>query len=505
MTDLPITPNDLTLLKILRGTIHSLDAQLQGDQHNEVIECIHMILDELIKRQDSAYLMTLYSELTSLAKEAVLLLADQDADGLKSQISDLETFTAIKPSTAWSTSEYGRQLAKGVKCLTNAVNALTAASEAGLKPFLHKACLWETRLNAWTESGAQQQEAAADKISGLKVETLTGYLQQRFLERPDIGVTKLQLVPGGYSKTTILFDTHDRHNGDQSLVIRAEKSPTPFHMDGSDVTNEYSVLKLAYESGIPVAEPLWLEADASRLGARFLVSRKAEGKIYGSVMAGKLQLSRNDIRTLVAGLAKIHNTQLEPDSQHIASCHLGKWIKFGTLKEFTPAYIAYWQGIAEKNDLGASPVLARGFNWLYNNIPDSNDKPCLVHGDYGLHNILLNDGKISAVLDWEACHIGDPADEFTNFSMAMSQHLSQAELIAMYLEEGGKYFSEYRLRYFDVLNYMKCLIVGYGGLVLLAKHPHADVKNAYTGYRFMPTMMSLVSDAIERADAAKGK
>jgi aminoglycoside phosphotransferase (APT) family kinase protein len=32
--------------------------------------------------------------------------------------------------------------------------------------------------------------------------------------------------------------------------------------------------------------------------------------------------------------------------------------------------------------------------------------PCLVHGDYKLSNLLLDDGRLSGVLDWEFAHVG---------------------------------------------------------------------------------------------------
>jgi len=501
-----MTPSDLRLLTGLRCKVNALRAQLQDNAHDEVIDCIHVILDELIKRQDNTRLSSLYEELKALLKEAKHLLSARGNEELAVNISRLENATADAASDSWNTREYGKQLGTGVACLTRAIDALTSTGESDIERFLHRACLWESRLNAWTESQAHQQlnDANEDAIH-FSDEALTGYLRERFPEFPDIEVIKSHKLPGGYSKVTILFDTRDRHNGEQYLVMRAEQALTPFHMDGASIANEYSVLRFAHESGIAVAEPLWLEPDTSRLGTRFLVSRKAEGSIYGSVMEGKLHLSTDDIRKLVAGLVKIHNTPLDPGNPFIASCHLKDWLNYRTLKEFTGAYIKYWQRIAEKNNLGASPILARGFNWLYNNIPDANEKPSFIHGDYSLHNILIKDGEISAILDWEACHIGDPADEFTYFCLALSQHASQNEIVAMYHELGGKPITEFRLRFFEVLNYMKCLITGYGGLALIARHPSVDIKSAYVGYRFMPAMMDLVSDAIQRAEAARKK
>jgi aminoglycoside phosphotransferase (APT) family kinase protein len=35
----------------------------------------------------------------------------------------------------------------------------------------------------------------------------------------------------------------------------------------------------------------------------------------------------------------------------------------------------------------------------------------LVHGDYRLGNIMVNENGLSAILDWELAHIGDPMED----------------------------------------------------------------------------------------------
>jgi fructosamine-3-kinase len=35
--------------------------------------------------------------------------------------------------------------------------------------------------------------------------------------------------------------------------------------------------------------------------------------------------------------------------------------------------------------------------------------PCLLHGDLGSHNVFVEDGAVTALIDWEDCLSGDPA------------------------------------------------------------------------------------------------
>lgn len=52
-------------------------------------------------------------------------------------------------------------------------------------------------------------------------------------------------------------------------------------------------------------------------------------------------------------------------------------------------------------------ILAAALKWLRDHIPKSHAMT-LVHGDFRMGNLLLEPTGISAVLDWELAHIGDP-------------------------------------------------------------------------------------------------
>lgn len=58
------------------------------------------------------------------------------------------------------------------------------------------------------------------------------------------------------------------------------------------------------------------------------------------------------------------------------------------------------------------PAIARSVDLLIGNLADDLKAirdPRLVHGDLWHENLLDQDGQLVAVLDWEACAIGDPA------------------------------------------------------------------------------------------------
>ncbi len=64
---------------------------------------------------------------------------------------------------------------------------------------------------------------------------------------------------------------------------------------------------------------------------------------------------------------------------------------------------------ATLDDLGApNPALRYGMWWLVENRPAAVPDLALVHGDFRLGNLLIEDGTLNAVVDWELSHLGDP-------------------------------------------------------------------------------------------------
>lgn len=59
---------------------------------------------------------------------------------------------------------------------------------------------------------------------------------------------------------------------------------------------------------------------------------------------------------------------------------------------------------------GVSPVYALAFGWLERALPDPAE-PRLCHGDFRMGNLLVTTDGLSAVLDWELAHLGDPVQD----------------------------------------------------------------------------------------------
>ncbi|MFO1428133.1 MAG: phosphotransferase [Steroidobacteraceae bacterium] len=78
------------------------------------------------------------------------------------------------------------------------------------------------------------------------------------------------------------------------------------------------------------------------------------------------------------------------------------------------------------------------YAWLFAH-PLAADRPqCMIHGDFGVHNAMVRDGRLTGVLDWELAQLGDPAQDIAQARMLVIEDtLPWEEFRAAYLGAGG--------------------------------------------------------------------
>jgi aminoglycoside phosphotransferase (APT) family kinase protein len=491
-------PTETQLLTGIRNKVRTLSVQVQDKAFSESLDIIDLVLSELQKRQHHRFYVELYAKGRALAQQG-LAYVKESAELGRLRAGYEATLEILDESM--NGDLLNRHISNLSETIEQIVSEMDSEKDSAQIRLLDRIVEWEAELHAGQADEAMVVQGPAGIV--VTCELLKQYMRFRFAELVDVEVLSLRRIPGGFAKATLEFDVLDKEHGRRALVIRADQPLTIFHMDGAVVSKEFHAVRFAFEAGIPVAEPLWLEESAAALGAPFFVSKKVAGTNFGDVMDVKKSLSEDIIKELMRVLAKIHATPLTMNDPSLAASHLHKWVNYETLTDLVPEYVKYWRAIAEKSDFGASPALTRGFNWLLKNAPVCPERPRLLHGDYGLHNVLLHDGQVSAVLDWEASYIGDPADEFFLFSQAVGSHYSQEQLMRWYWEAGGMPISEYRLRYFEVLNCLKGPITGYASMSLIGKQPSADLKFTAVSYRFVTRPMRSLNERIAAAEAAR--
>ncbi len=70
-----------------------------------------------------------------------------------------------------------------------------------------------------------------------------------------------------------------------------------------------------------------------------------------------------------------------------------------------------WEHVVFRDELEPQLVTRAACRWLRNHPPAPASRIVTVHGDYRTGNYLHDGTRITAVLDWELAHLGDPLED----------------------------------------------------------------------------------------------
>jgi aminoglycoside phosphotransferase (APT) family kinase protein len=269
---------------------------------------------------------------------------------------------------------------------------------------------------------------------------LAAYLQETGRAPADVEVLKLERLPGGFSKGTYLVELQMGPTQVESWVLRRDLSFTPLQ---TCVIDEFPLLSALHARGLPVPTPLWSEADASRLGAPVIAVRRVAGSGDMNQWAKNADDAKRIALSAARLLAQIHAVDLAS----LPSLQVNAPGSSGATPLAVVAHVeAFWQTYRTEPD----PLVELVFDWLRRHAPTPGLRT-LVHGDYGLHNLLVADGQVNAVLDWEFAHAGDPREDLAYARPFVEKVLPWSEFTGAYEAAGGASSDDAALHFYSVL------------------------------------------------------
>ncbi len=171
---------------------------------------------------------------------------------------------------------------------------------------------------------------------------------------------------------------------------------------------EYETYKALDGSGARAPRAYDASDDSSILGAPFFLCERVKGSAPVP-WAGRDSRSMDETRRtglahdFIDSLAALHNFDWRVTS-------LAPWGRGVTRENAAARQIVEWRAKQERWALRPHPMTHRAFAWLEANRPVA-PRVSIVHGDYRLGNFLEQDGRITAILDWELVHLGDPTED----------------------------------------------------------------------------------------------
>ncbi|HKT72551.1 MAG TPA: phosphotransferase family protein [Steroidobacteraceae bacterium] len=484
-------PSSLRLLQALRASLGAIGAQNPDLKESTrlTLRVADAILGELALRQNGQRVADAFSQLRDIALEGITYLEGAEDSGAL-ELSDL-------PSRLPDTMAYD-EAGLAVEAVLHIVQRQIASLRQDRRPEVRR---FMARAIEAEDPLFRQAEAPASRVPARELftaERFESYLARMFPERR-FRVAGFRELLEGYQKTTILSDLLDGEGNAQSVVIRADKSEVFLRFDAGKVAEEYRIVRLLFERGIPVAEPLWLEENPEAMGRAFMVSRRLPGMNPGNPLAPR-RISEQEARAIVQTLARIHGTGLDRDFK---ASPIGHWLDHGCLRDNTIAAVESWRAQPWMQQVNASVATTRLVNWLLDNVPAENGPARLLHVDYGPHNLLIDAGQVSGVLDWESARIGDPAEDLSDLLSRFQGRIPREQALRWYAEAGGDAISEQRLRYFDAFNNIKTLIGPLSAAALFENEPQSELK-----WCLLPLLYGSVNRAVEEkieaAESAAG-
>jgi aminoglycoside phosphotransferase (APT) family kinase protein len=263
---------------------------------------------------------------------------------------------------------------------------------------------------------------------------------------------RLTPIPGGASRQTFLVEA-----GGERYVLRRDP---PGAESMVPMEAEVGVVEAAATAGVPVPRPLRFETD----GGRFETAGYLMEHVAGESVAPRL-LRRDEF-------AKARERLPGQLAEALARIHA---IDSGELDGVPapggdPALSACELWERELSEIGEPlPAVEAGLRWLRLNPPSAPDRVVLVHGDFRLGNFICDPDGLAAVIDWELCHLGDPAEDigwlcirswrFGNDDRPVAGMGDVAGFLDAYEVAGGARPDPDRLRWWEAMGNVKWAVI----------------------------------------------
>jgi aminoglycoside phosphotransferase (APT) family kinase protein len=280
--------------------------------------------------------------------------------------------------------------------------------------------------------------------------------------------------------------------GGQSAILRRAPGGTSMARSSAAIglPAEAKLIEAAGQAGVPVPKVLLVLAPEDGVGDGFLMSR-----VLGETIARPIL--RNDefagARAALAAqcgeaLADIHSISLDglPTELQMSD---------------GLAQIAQYEEIYRGFDV-PRPVFELALQWLKANAPAPLDA-VLVHGDFRLGNLMIDENGLVAVLDWELAHLGDPREDIA-WLCVNSWRFGQThnrvggfgqldDLLAAYNGKAGTAFTTEDIDWWEMLGTLKWGIMCMIMYEAFRSGADPSVERAAIGRRVSETEIDLIN------------
>lgn len=320
---------------------------------------------------------------------------------------------------------------------------------------------------------------------------LSSFIESRTACAPNIEA--LRRYPSGMSWMTFGFDAQVGSDASAPLILRVG-DPHGLLAPYSARPEFLALTALAGQPGLPIPMAFWYSDDDRDLGAPFIVTQRVAGTTplpwQSSIVAG----GPRDVgvaHDFTDALAAIHRYDwragaMEPLARGVTGDNAARRV------------VERWALHAQCDGARAPPQMRYAMRWLEAHAPRS-DRVCVVHGDYRVGNFLQQDGRISAILDWELVHLGDRHEDlawassrtFSGGTGRVGGLIPHEEFFARYEAMSGLRVDRQAVDYYEVLTQFKLAALLLGGMRRIDDGRARDIRMAAAGFQLTRTLLDL--------------
>jgi aminoglycoside phosphotransferase (APT) family kinase protein len=274
-------------------------------------------------------------------------------------------------------------------------------------------------------------------------------------------VEQLVQLAGGASQEAWAFE-HVRDDGTSRALVMRRDMGGALTFAALTREREFAVLAAAFAAGVAVPEPIGTPVSIDGKAAFFMARVAGEAVGRRLVQDPAFAAARERLPDQLAqALAAIHAIDLRTsglDAVLTAPPPGGRAIDVELARLYR-----------ELDSLGEPhPALEIALRWLHLHRPAYAEERVLVHGDFRIGNVLVGADGLTAVLDWEFAHVGDPYEDvawllvrawrFGNDALEAGGIAPRETWLAAYERASGKRLDRAAVAYWEIVGNVKWAI-----------------------------------------------
>jgi aminoglycoside phosphotransferase (APT) family kinase protein len=339
-------------------------------------------------------------------------------------------------------------------------------------------------------------------------ESLAARLAELFPDADRIEIEELSQIPGGFSRETYRFDAHVHQGGTvhvHPMILRKDPPRVAALLRASNRQVEHELLEsIRRHTDLPVSRSYLYELDPAHFGEPAMVLQRMAGSGQTSDLfhGGPAAAQADDVmRHLCEIMVALHTADIEKlnergelsDPRHVG-------IDISSWDRYMESTFAYYLRCYEEIDFDPSM-----FVYMDSFLELRRKKPrplrlSLVHGDFNPANFLFENGKVTALIDWENSRIGDPREDLgwmktmdlLSNTNVMDHPKSEGGFLAYYNKLTGWGITEEELDYFSLMGTANIAVEVAAAVKRRVDKQHMQVLHLYV---LQPSVLNLTNFA----------